>query len=75
MLIIMNMFEDYLPGQRPPREHPLRRMAEAEWTQIGMGLDALEDLVMEVCMRVRAYHVIRHCVTHTAADGCGNGKT
>lgn len=59
----MNMFEDYLPGQRPPREHPLRRMADAEWTQIGMGLDLLEDRVLEVCKRVRAYHVIRHCVT------------
>lgn len=55
------LIAEYLPGQRPPREHPLRRLADSDWGQIGVTLGLLEERVLHVCNCVRVYNGLRHC--------------
>lgn len=54
-----DLIPEYLPGQRPPREHPYRRLAESDWIQIGTTLTILERRVLHVCNCVRFYNALR----------------
>ena len=55
------LIAEYLPGQHPPREHPLKRLADSDWRQIGITLAVLEERVLHVCKCVRVYNALRHC--------------
>ena len=55
-----DLIPEYLPGQRPPREHPYRRLAESDWIQIGTTLTILERRVLHVCNCVRFYNALSH---------------